>query len=290
VFIVRLLVTGASGYVGRHVCRHALASDVSVVGTYLSRPLDILGVEWLRLDVTSPGAVLELMRAVEPDVVIHTAYAHTPSLDPISTSTNWTVNALGAIHVARAAEAVGARLVHVSTDAVHNGRDKPFTEADAPSPVYPYGAAKAAAEVGVYTLAPSAVIARVSLINSDVPSSGELSVRERFMLDLITGRVSGVLFTDDIRCPIAVTDLAEALLELATTDYAGVINVAGPDPASFYDLGVLVARKHGLDPAAIPSSTIAASMVSRPGNVQLDTSLAASLLRTRLRGVRELFE
>jgi dTDP-4-dehydrorhamnose reductase len=285
---VTLLVTGASGFLGRHLCRRALALGMPVVGTYMSRPLDIPGVTWHQLDVTSVVAVDTLVRSVAPSAVIHTAFAPA-SAQATDTAINWAVNAVGAVNVARAVASVGGRLVQVSSDAVHRGREKPFTEADAPSPVYPYGAAKAAAEVAVSTLVPSAVLARVSLINSDVAAGGELTERERFMLDLCAGRAPGVLFTDDIRCPIAVTDLASALIELAGGDFAGVINLGGPDVVSFYDLGVLVALANGFDPAAVPSSTIAAAGVIRPGNVVLDISLATSLLRTRLRGIREVF-
>lgn len=178
--------------------------------------------------------------------------------------------------------------MHVSSDAVFSGRATPFTEVDPPSPVYPYGAAKAAAELAVAELMPTAAIARTSLVNSDCAGS-ELSVRERFILDLVTGRVPGVLFTDDVRCPIAVTDLAAALVELATTDHVGIVHVAGPDAVSFHQLGVLVARRHGHDPARVPASTIAESGHSRPGHVRLDSSLAGQILTTRLRGIQELF-
>ena len=109
------------------------------------------------------------------------------------------------------------------------------------------------------------------------------------MLDLAAGRSDGYLFTDDVRRPVAVTDLAAALVELTTNDFAGILNLGGTDAISFYDLGVLIARRHGLDPSVLVATTIKASGHSRPGNVQLDSSLAASVLATRLRGVRELF-
>jgi nucleoside-diphosphate-sugar epimerase len=85
---VTLLVTGASGYLGRHLCRRALTLGMPVVGTYLSRPLDIPGVTWHQLDVTSATAVDSLVRSVAPDTVIHTACAPASSqaTDP---TTNW---------------------------------------------------------------------------------------------------------------------------------------------------------------------------------------------------------
>jgi dTDP-4-dehydrorhamnose reductase len=83
--------------------------------------------------------------------------------------------------------------------------------------------------------------------------------------------------------PVHVDDLAAALLELASNDYRGVLNVAGPDAISRFDLGMLVARRDGLDPAALP----AAVYEGGPTDVRLDSARAGSLLRTRLRRVHE---
>jgi dTDP-4-dehydrorhamnose reductase len=85
-------------------------------------------------------------------------------------------------------------------------------------------------------------------------------------------------------------DLAAALLELAANDYRGILNVAGPDTISRYDLGVLVARREGLDPSLIPATTLADSGLRLAPDVQLVTERAVSLLRTRLRGVHEFMD
>jgi dTDP-4-dehydrorhamnose reductase len=106
---------------------------------------------------------------------------------------------------------------------------------------------------------------------------------------MITGTATGALFSDEVRCPVAVQDLASAVLELAASDFAGIINVAGPDAVSRVELGVLVAQRYGLDPGRVPQSTIAQSGLTRPGHVVLDSALAASTLKTRLRGAQELF-
>ena len=79
-------------------------------------------------------------------------------------------------------------------------------------------------------------------------------------------------------------DLAAALLELAANDYAGVLNVAGADAISRYDLGVLIARRDGLDVDAIPATTVAALGLQRPTDVRLVIDRARTVLTTRLRG------
>jgi dTDP-4-dehydrorhamnose reductase len=54
---------------------------------------------------------------------------------------------------------------------------------------------------------------------------------------LAAGAVTGALFTDDMRCPVHVTDLAAALLELTAGPYEGVHHVAGADAVSRHELG-----------------------------------------------------
>ena len=77
------------------------------------------------------------------------------------------------MHVALAAAMVGARLVHVSSDAVFSGAAARYDETGPPDPTTPYGAAKAAAETAVKGITPAAVIARTSLIIGDGDSQHE---------------------------------------------------------------------------------------------------------------------
>jgi dTDP-4-dehydrorhamnose reductase len=258
-----VLVTGASGYLGGAVA--ALAGAVPAP----------------RIDIRDLGALSALFAVVRPATVIHTATALGNKGG--SPEDLWPVVAAGAANVAVAAHSVGARLVHVSSDAVFAGRDAPYTEADAPSPVFDYGAAKAAAEEAVAAVDPGAALVRTSLLVSG--GRGELSRHERTCLDLARGAAEGALFTDEIRCPIAVDDLAAALVALAATDHAGVLNVAGPEALSRHELGVRIARRHGLDAAAVPAATLAASGLTRPGRVVLDSSAAGKLLGLRPRTV-----
>jgi dTDP-4-dehydrorhamnose reductase len=269
-----VLVTGVTGHLGGQVAARASAAGWSVVGTYFhaAPATAVLPGAAERLDVRDRAAVRDLVERVRPDVVVHTAAGRD----------DWRVMADGAAYVALASAAVGARLVHVSTDAVFSGRQVHYDEAARPDPIYAYGAAKAAAETAVAAVDPGAAVVRTSLILGH--GTGH---HERLTHDLAAGRVRGALFTDMVRMPVHVDDLADALLELAVTGHAGVLNVAGPEAISRYDLGVLIARRDGLDPASLPSATIAASGLSLARDVRLTGDRARSLLTVRLRGVRE---
>jgi dTDP-4-dehydrorhamnose reductase len=269
---VTFLVVGGSGYLGGEVCRQAFAAGDRVVGTYASEPGSAVGVTWTPLDLRDAPAVHATVRRLRPRVVVNAAYARA----------DWAVTATGAANVAAAAAQAGARLVHVSSDAVHGGRETSYVDDEPPTPVYPYGAAKAAAETAVAALHPGAAIVRTSLIVGDAASAQEGLAR-----DALAGRTA--LFADEVRTPIAVTDLAAAVLELAAGDRAGLLNVAGPEAVSRVEYGLLVARRYGLDASALRQATVAGSGLVRPARVVLDVSRAQALLRTRLRPVSEVY-
>ncbi|MFD2080967.1 dTDP-4-dehydrorhamnose reductase [Actinopolymorpha cephalotaxi] len=270
--MIRILVVGGSGYLGAEVVRQSVAADDEVVATYASRPVVSPAVGWRAVDIRRRSDVVALVADVRPDVVVNAAYV----------KPDWRTNADGAAHVAVAAAQVGARLVQVSSDAVFSGAASSYTENAVPDPLNPYGAAKAAAETAVAAIDPTAVVARTSLILGDGTSP-----HEAFVHAVATGVQDGVLFTDDVRCPVHVADLAAALLELAASGHAGVAHVAGPDPVSRYELGLLVAARDGLDPSLLPTGLRADLPVPGPLDVRLDCRRTQGLLRTRLRGARE---
>lgn len=217
------------------------------------------------------GALLDRTR---PDVVVHTAYRRD----------DWATTAAGAAHVALATAQRGIRLVHVSTDLVFADSPDPRVETDPRSATGDYGRAKAAAEEAVEGCHDDAVVVRTSLVLGS--SGGRPSPMERLVHDLASGPREGVLFTDDVKCAVHVDDLAAALVELAASDLTGVLHCAGADALSRYDLGLLVARRDGLDPQRLRAGTRAATGEG-PSRVLLDSSRAAQVLRTRLRGARE---
>jgi len=177
--------------------------------------------------------------------------------------------ALTAAAVARAA--ARCRLVHLSTDLVFSGEHGGYREEDEPAPVNSYGRSKAEAERRVAAAHPAATIVRTSLIYG----GAEPGPQERL------ARENRRFFVDELRSPVQVGDLAEAILELLPLDVPGPLHLGGADDVSRFDFAVLL----GADPAKLEPTR---ASVERAPNVTLDSSRARELLSTRLRGVREV--
>lgn len=275
-----LLITGGSGYLGRHLARQASAKW-QVVATYFSHHEALASCQAVPMDVQDGPSVARLLADLRPNVVIHTAY------DMSSPEAMQSVIVEGTRHVAAAVSAVGARLLAMSTDVLFDGEHGPYCEADPPSPVTPYGRAKAEAEHIVAKLCPEAAIVRTSLIYGFNPPDP----RTRWVVDSVRDGKPITLFTDELRCPVWAEQLAAALLELAgLEDLGGIWHLAGAQALSRYEFGVRLARAYGLDPAGITPGQSRDSEAVRPRDCRLAVNKARTRLQSPLWGVDEVLE
>lgn len=267
-----VLIIGGSGFLGAELIRQASAAGHRTAATYATKPGDACQAVWCRLDLRDAERLDDVMAEVSPCLVINAS----------SGKADWAVTAQGPVRLAMAAAKYGNRLVHVSSDAVFSGARVHYDESSLPDPVTPYGAAKAAAETGILTVHPEAVVARTSLIIGDGRSEHEHAVHE-----LAAGVRDGLLFTDDIRCPVHVADLAAALLELASSNASGIHHLAGSDALSRHELGILIARRDGLDASRLPKGLRAQSTLPGALDVRLDSRATQRKLGITLRGARQ---
>jgi dTDP-4-dehydrorhamnose reductase len=253
--VATLLITGGAGFLGRELVRRAPKRGWEVRATWWSSRPE-LPADWRHADVRDAAAIAEAVQGV--DAVIHTAYRQGDD--------EWSTNVDGSECIARAS--AGMRLIHLSSDLVFDGSDGHYREDDPTGPVNSYGRSKVEAELRVAAAHTAATIARTSLLYGG-PEPGP---QERL------AREGSTFYVDEVRSPVRVGDLADALLELLALEVAGPLHLGGEDDLSRFDFAVAL----GADPKRIERTH---TTPERAPDVSLDSSRARVLLHTRLRGV-----
>lgn len=231
-----LVITGSDGFLASRLARH-LAGRFPVVG---------LGRR--DLDITSEAAVRNKLETLRPGLVIHAAAVSDTGAcerDPAGTRL---VNVEGSRHVARACGALGARLIHLSSDQVFNGNPEPgaYPEEREPLPNTAYGRQKREAEMAVLASAPDAVVLRLTWL-FDCPQR-LLRTNANLVWNVIQAALRNrplTLPAREFRGLTYVHDLVErfeTLLDLP----GGIYHAGSQNDLSTYEAGALVLEELGL--------------------------------------------
>ncbi len=248
----RILITGASGLLGLNLALEA-AQEHTVFGQVYSHPLKTEAFTVIQEDLLAPGAVQRLLDTTQPDWVIHcAALANVDACEsnPLQArQLNSELPKKLAHYVARG----GARLLHVSTDAVFDGERGDYSESDSPNPLSIYAQSKLDGEVEVAAANPGAIIARVNLFGWSL--SGARSLAEFFFNNLLSGKPM-MGFTDVYFCPLLANHLAKIFLDMLARQLGGLYHVVSPACVSKYQFGVQIARTFGFDESLIAAKSV----------------------------------
>jgi dTDP-4-dehydrorhamnose reductase len=261
---VRLVVTGAAGIVGRATLAEAATRGWPATG--LAREA---------LDVTDAGAVNAAFARERPELVIHCAAFTQVDRCESEPERAFAVNAAAVAHVAAAAVAVGARLVHLSSDYVFAGTAaRPYLEDDATGPRSVYGASKLEGEQRALAV-PGALVVRTSWIFG----AGGTNFVDTIAGKLRRGEGPLRVVADQVGAPTYAPFLACALLDLGESAVAGRVHYRNREPASWFELARAIAAR--VDPAATVEPATTAEVprpAPRPAYSVLDTKRFESLV------------
>lgn len=234
----KLLVTGASGFLGWNLCQQA-QERWQVSGTYFNHEIKIPGVTLHKTDLTDFAALDELFKQVEPDGVIHTAAASKPNFCQTNRDESFAINVKAAVNIARLCRERLIPLAFTSTDLVFDGQNSLYKETDPVCPINFYGEQKVAAERKMAEIYPAIAICRMPLMFGK-PSPVSPSFLQGMVNNLKAGKEIN-LFTDEYRTPASATTASAGLLLAIEQKLQGIIHLGGKDRISRYDFGLLLA-------------------------------------------------
>jgi GDP-4-dehydro-6-deoxy-D-mannose reductase len=269
---MRVLVTGAAGFVGRWLCAALVARGDDVAGTTLdtipaggSTETSGAGaaVAWHRVDLRDLGAINHVLDATRPEIVFHLAgvtFVPAAAADP---GTAFEVNAVGAVRLVGAtAQRVAAGTLDPLLVVVGSGEqygrhagNAPLSETTEQRPLSVYGASKVAQEVAAIQAWRSAGVRVVCTRSFNHTGPGQ---PPHMLVPALVRRALALRDVPDPRMPIGnvdpvrdflhVRDVVDAYLLLAERGAPGeVYNVASGEGRSVGDLARLVLARVGVD-------------------------------------------
>ena len=228
----KIIVTGCNGQLGRAVNEYYKnAADISFVNTDVAE-----------LDITDIDAVMKLAREVNPYAIINCA-AHT-AVDACETQYEkaFAINAIGARNLAIASRETGAKLVHISTDYVFDGKGtRPYVETDPTNPMGAYGSTKRAGEEFVKAFADRWFILRTAWLYGDGKNFAKTMLRLSETHDEV--RVVG----DQFGSPTSTVELTKAIDALLFTENYGLFHATCEGSCCWADFAKEVFRLAGKD-------------------------------------------
>lgn len=283
----KVVVTGAHGLLGSKLVR-LLRKKYDVYGLVREfRPAHAVeGVEYIEGDVSKYQLLSKVARELHPKYFFNAA-AYT-NVDGCETEKElcWRINVEAVEYLARAARLVDARVIHISTDYVFDGKNGPYREEDRPNPLGYYAKSKLAGENVLMASGADFAIARTMVLYGYAPG-----VRPNFVTWVIDRLMRGetIRVVDDQRGnPTLADELAEAVIKLAESQYSEVFHISGREVIDRYAFAVAIAETFGLDKSLIQRVKTAElqQAAPRPLNSGFVIEKAEKLLGVQMSDVR----
>lgn len=273
---MKVLVTGTSGQLGHDVMGELARRGYEAVGA--DRAESDAEFEHVILDITDADKVMDVVRAVEPDVIVHcAAWTNVDGAeDPANLEVVRAVNVDGTRNLALAAKEMDAKLVYISTDYVFDGTgERPWEPDDKNyAPINVYGQSKLDGELEVARILNKYFIVRIAWVFG---KNGKNFIKT--MINVGKTHPVVKVVDDQIGTPTYTYDLARLLVDMIETDKYGYYHATNEGGyISWADFAEEIYRVAGMDVKVERVSTeeyekIAGKTVAkRPFNSRLDKS------------------
>ena len=278
---MKVFVTGVAGQLGHDVMNELASRGYTGVGTDLAESYSgiqdgtyVTMAEYVSLDITNKEAVMNTIKAIKPDVVVHCAAWTAVDLaeDEDKQAKVKAINVDGTQNIADACKEVDAKMVYISTDYVFDGQGTNPWQPDCKDykPLNVYGETKLGGELAVSNTLSKYFIVRIAWVFG---KNGNNFIKTM----LYVGKKFDTLkvVNDQIGTPTYTYDLARLLVDMIETDKYGYYHATNEGGyISWYDFACEIFKQAGYTNKVIPVTTkeYGLSKAARPFNSRLDKS------------------
>ena len=272
---MRVILLGADGQLGSELAAQFAGHDLTAL---TQGDLDITREEEVRR-----------IADYRPDVVVNaTGFTDVPRCET-ELAAAFAVNAIGIRTLAMVCHEAGARLLHVSTDYVFDGKKgAPYVETDTPCPINAYGVTKLAGEHFVRAICSRHYIVRSSGLYGLKPALGKGYNFSQLMLQLAKERGEVEVVTDEVLTPTFTLDLARQIGIIIEREDYGVFHAANEGQCSWFEFTQALFELAGVKATLRPTTAAAfGSPVARPSYSVLENARLKQLGMNAMRHWRE---
>ena len=275
----RILVVGSNGMLGQSLCKfYSNPNNIRLLGCSVEDKSLVNGFDYLQCDVTKRNEVKKTILDFYPDYIIN-ASAYT-NVDKSETERElaWKINVKGIEYIAEAARVLDARIIHISTDYIFDGREGPYAENEKPHPLGYYARTKLASE---NALKISGVL--YTILRTNVLYGAESNGKTGFVKWLVSSLREGKdvrIVTDQINNPTFVDDLVQAINKVIEYNKTGIYNIGGKEFLSRFEFSEIIADYFGLDKSLI--KPITTDELKQPARRPLKSGLITLKAETEL--------
>jgi len=256
---MKILITGANGFLGYYLVEQLLAKNFLVIATgkgdcRLPFTHD-LNFQWRSMDFTDPFSIHDVFENIKPDVVVHSGAMSKPDECEMDQVKAYLVNVEGTVQLLINSEELKSFFIFLSTDFVFDGERGMYNEEDVPRPVNYYGRTKLDAEEAVKEYEYDWAIVRTVLVYGK-NHSGHNNILKIVKEKLEKGEEYNVV-DDQVRTPTYVEDLAKGIVTIIEKKATGIFHLSGKVVLTPYQMAIETAEYLKLDSSLIKKVTAA---------------------------------
>ncbi|MBM3702322.1 MAG: dTDP-4-dehydrorhamnose reductase [Actinobacteria bacterium] len=245
--MVKIALIGADGQLGADINSYFKEKGIKIIG--------LVGLK--DIDVCDYRMSDDILKRINPDLVINTAAFHDVDLCEDEALSAFKVNVIGVKNLAIICREINIPLMHFSTDYIFDGKKKkPYTEYDCARPISLYGISKLAGEQVIQYMLEKYYIIRLSGLYGYTGCVGKGNINfVELMIKLAKKEEAIKVVNDQVLTPTSTRDVAEKLYELIQTGNYGIYHMTNTGSCSWYEFACKIFKLMKLSTGVLPITT-----------------------------------